>query len=61
MITNQLSSVKVNFDDEARDPLILCSFPKSLNGLVMDVSNYFPCSKSLKFYDVVGVTLSEEI
>jgi hypothetical protein len=27
MITNQLSYVKVNFDDEVRDLLILCLFP----------------------------------
>ena len=29
MVTNQLSSVKVDFDDEVRALLILCSFPKS--------------------------------
>jgi hypothetical protein len=28
-VTNQLSSVKVNFDDEVRALLILCSLPKS--------------------------------
>jgi hypothetical protein len=28
-ITNQLSSVKVDFDDEVRALLILCSFPES--------------------------------
>ena len=28
-LTNQLSSVKVNFDDEVRALLILCSLPKS--------------------------------
>jgi hypothetical protein len=38
-VTNQLSSVKVDFDDEVRALLILCSLPKSWNGLVMVVSN----------------------
>jgi hypothetical protein len=28
MVTNQLSSVKVDFDDEVRDLLILCSLPE---------------------------------
>ena len=28
-VTNQLSSVKVDFDDEVRDLLILCSLPES--------------------------------
>jgi hypothetical protein len=27
-VTNQLSSVKVDFDDEVRDFLILCSLPE---------------------------------
>jgi hypothetical protein len=27
-VTNQLSSVKVDFDDEVRDLLILCSLPE---------------------------------
>jgi hypothetical protein len=34
-VTNQLSSVKVDFDDEVRDLLILCSLPERWNGLVM--------------------------
>jgi hypothetical protein len=38
-VTNQLSSVKVDFDDEVRALLILCSLPESWNGLVMVVSN----------------------
>jgi hypothetical protein len=36
-VTNQLSSVKVDFDDEVRALLILCSFPERWNGLVMAV------------------------
>jgi hypothetical protein len=61
MVTNQLSSVKVDFDDEVRDLLILCSFPESWNGLVMVVSNSVSGSNTLKFDDVVGVILSEEM
>ena len=34
-VTNQLSYVKVEFDDEVRALLILCSFPERWNGLVM--------------------------
>ena len=39
MITSQLSSMGVNFDEEIKALLILCSFPKRWNGLVMVVSN----------------------
>ena len=41
MVTNQLSSIGVKFDDEVRALLILCSLPESWDGLVMEVSNYF--------------------
>jgi hypothetical protein len=60
-VTNHLSSVKVDFDDEVRALLILCSLPKRWNGLVMVVSNSVSGSNTLKFYDVVGVILSEEM
>jgi hypothetical protein len=60
-VTNQLSSVKVDFDDEVRALLILCSLPESWNDLVMDVSNSVSGSNTLKFDDVVGVILSEEM
>jgi hypothetical protein len=60
-ITNQLSSIKVDFDDEVRALLILCSFLESWNGLVMVVSNSVSGSNTLKFDDVVGVILSEEM
>jgi hypothetical protein len=60
-VTNQLSSVKVEFDDEVRALLILCSLPERWNDLVMDVSNSVSGSNTLKFDDVVGVILSEEM
>jgi hypothetical protein len=39
IVTNQLSSIKVDFDDEVRALLILCSLLESWNGLVMALSN----------------------
>ena len=60
-LTSQLSSVKVNFDDEVRDLLMLCSLQESWNSLFMAVSNYVPSLNTLKFDDVVGVILSEEV
>jgi hypothetical protein len=61
MFTNQLSSIKVDFDDEVRALPILCSLPGSWNNLVMVVSNSVSGSNTLKFDDVVGVILSEEL
>ena len=40
MLTSQLSSIGVKFDDEVRALLILYSLPERWNGLVIDVSNY---------------------
>jgi hypothetical protein len=60
MVTSQLSYVGVNFDDEVRDLLILCSLPERWNGLVMAVSYYIFGSSTLKFDDVIGVFLSKE-
>jgi hypothetical protein len=51
----------VDFDDEVRALLILCSLPESWNSLVMVVSNFVSGSNTLKFDDVVGVILSEEM
>jgi hypothetical protein len=60
-VTNQLSYVKVDFDNEVRVLLILCSLPEIWNGLVMAASNSVSSSNTLKFDDVVGVILSEEM
>ena len=51
----------MKFDDEVRALLILCSLPESWNSLVMAVSNSVPSSNTLKFDDVIGVILSEEM
>lgn len=60
-VTSQLSSLKVVFDDEIRALLILSSLPESWNSLVMAISNSIFGSNTLKFDDVVGVILSEEM
>ena len=60
-VTNQIISVKVDFDDEVMALLILCSLPERWNGLVMAVSNFVSGSNTLTFDDVVGVILSEEM
>ena len=51
----------MKFDDDVRALIILCSLLESWNGLVMDVSNYVSGSNTLKFDDVVGVIISEEM
>ena len=60
-LTSQLSSIKVKFGDKVRALLIWCSLPESWNNLVIVVSNFVPSSKTLKFDDVVGVIISEEM
>ena len=50
----------VNFDEEIRALLILCSLPERWNGLVMAMSNSIPGSSTLKYDDVIGVILIEE-
>jgi hypothetical protein len=61
MVTNQISSIKVEFDDEVRALIIFFSLPERWNNLFMVVSNSVSCSKTLKFDDVVGVIFREEI
>ena len=60
-ITSQLSSIGVNFYDEVRGMLFLCSVPESWNGLFMSISNFVFGSSTLKFDDVVGAIISEEM
>ena len=61
IVTSQLSYVGVKFDDKVRALLFLCSLPESWNGLVMAISNFVSRSSTLKFDDVVGAILSEEM
>ena len=60
-VVNMLALVTIEFDEEVRDLLIMCSLPESWNSLVMAVSNSVPGNSKLKFEDVVGVILSEEM
>ena len=60
-VTNQLCSIKVDFDYEVRALLFLCSLLERWNGLVMAVTNTVYGSNTLKFDVVVGVILSEEM
>ena len=59
-IISQLSFVGVNFEEEIRALMILCSLPESWNGLVMVVSNFVLGSNTLKFDNMISVILSEE-
>ncbi|KAK2978819.1 hypothetical protein RJ640_002436 [Escallonia rubra] len=59
-VTNQLESVSINFDDEIRALLFLCSLPNSWNNLVMTVSNYTICG-TLTLNDVVSSVMNDEI
>ena len=59
IVTAQLSSVQIEFDDEVRALILLSSLPKR-NGTVIAVSNSSGKSK-LNFKDVCDLILSEEI
>ena len=59
--TIQLSPMGINFDEEIRTLLILCSLPESWNGLVMAVSNSILGSNTLKYDDVINVILSGKL
>ena len=60
-VTSELSFVGLNFDDEVRNLLFLCTIPESWNGLVMAISNSVSLSITLNFDGVVSVILSKEM
>ena len=59
-ITNQLSSVEVDFDDEIRALIILAILPNSWEAMMMVVSNSTG-KKKLKYNDIRDLILAEEI
>ena len=58
-ITNQLSFVEIDFDDEIRAVIVLASLPNSWEAMRMVVSNSAGKSK-LKYDDIRDLILSEE-
>ena len=58
-ITNQLSFVEIDFDDEIRAVIVLASLPNSWEAMKMVVSNSAGKSK-LKYDDIRDLILSEE-
>ena len=59
-ITNQLSFVKINFDDEIRALIILASLPNRWEAMRIVVSNSTGKEK-LKYNDIRDLILAEEI
>ena len=59
-ITNQLSTVGIEFDDEVHALVLLASLPNSWEAMRMVVSNSAGKSK-LKYDDIQGLILSEEV
>ena len=59
-ITNQLSSMKFEFDDEVRALILLASLPNSWEAMRMKVNNFAGKSK-LKYNDIQDLILSEEV
>ncbi|KAK2972410.1 hypothetical protein RJ640_002950 [Escallonia rubra] len=59
-VTNQLESVGINFDDEIRALLFLCSLPDSWNNLVTTVSNS-TISGTLTLNNVVSSVMNDEM
>ena len=59
-ITNQLSSVEIDFDDEIRALIILASLPNSWEAMRMAVSNSIGKEK-LKYNDLQDLILAEKI
>ena len=59
-ITNQFSSVEIDFDDEIRALIVLASLPNSWEAMRMAVSNSTGKEK-LKYNDIRDFILAEEI
>ena len=59
-ITNQLSTVEIEFDDEVRALILLASLPNSWEAMRMAVSNFVGKNK-LKYNDIRDLILSEEV
>ena len=59
-ITNQLSSVEIDFDDEIRALIVLASLPNSWEAMRMTVSNSTRKEK-LKYNNIRDLILAEEI
>ena len=59
-ITNQLSSVKIDFDDEIHALIVLVSLPNSWEAMRMVVSNSIGNSK-LKYNDIRDLILAKEV
>ena len=59
-ITNQLSSVEIDFDDEIRALIVLASLPNSWEAMRMVVSNSTGKEK-LKYNDIRDLILAKEI
>ena len=59
-ITNQLSSIEIDFDDEIRALIVLASLPNSWEAMRMSVNNSTRKEK-LKYNDIRDLILAEEI
>lgn len=60
IVTSQLTLIDINFGNEIRVLLILSSFSKSWDGLVMELRNSLGLG-TLKFNDVVSILISGEV
>ena len=59
-LTNQLSSVEIDFDDEIRALIVLTSLPNNWEAMRMAVSNSTGKEK-LKYNDIRDLILAEKI